>query len=99
MNNPALTPVKKPSGQLASIAASAGTPIAHNISSSLSMSSASIPLASNHNIVTKLRSNSSMSSLSVNTDDAIKYNSDDFANNKIFVGGLHYDTRDGKSFD
>lgn len=38
----------------------------------------------------------SNSSLSVYTDDPAKYNSDEYANKKIFVGGLHYDTRDGK---
>lgn len=50
-----------------------------------------------------VRSNSVVSNHSVNTDDGnsgssfihgSKYNSDEFASHKIFVGGLHYDTRD-----
>jgi len=39
----------------------------------------------------------SMSSLSLYQAQDMKNSNDEYATNKIFVGGLHYETRDGKT--
>jgi hypothetical protein len=89
--SPALTPLKKPSNQLATIAVIAGTSPAKL---STSVTAAAVSPSSLTTPTKGIRSNSVTSTISNSTDDN-RYNTEEYANNKIFVGGLHYDTRDG----
>lgn len=92
-SSPALTPLKKPSNQLATIALVTGSsPVKQTTSTATTQGTASISATPTKGI----RSNSVTSTISNGTDDN-RFNTEEYANNKIFVGGLHYDTRDGKS--